>query len=125
MERYIVEELLGCKLSHCIGGLTTDPIKRAGWIFALNEIHASTLVTRSGVFRFDGAAQGVPHDGPQAKMRERDGLHLDDVAFAAIPPAKAYQVLLVGDDVAEQEPFVAALDSLGELIDRFSASEDP
>jgi len=39
LERYIVETLLGCKLVHCIGGLTTDPIKRAGWIFALNEIH--------------------------------------------------------------------------------------
>ena len=39
LERYIIEELLGCKLAHCIGGLTTDPIKRAGWIFALNEIH--------------------------------------------------------------------------------------
>ena len=39
LERYIVEELLGAKLSHCIGGLTTDPIKRAGWIFALDDIH--------------------------------------------------------------------------------------
>jgi methylmalonyl-CoA mutase cobalamin-binding subunit len=39
LERYIVEHLLGCKLAHCIGGLTTDPIKRAGWIFALDEIH--------------------------------------------------------------------------------------
>jgi len=39
LERYIVEDLLGSKLAHCIGGLTTDPVKRAGWIFALNEIH--------------------------------------------------------------------------------------
>ncbi len=39
LERYIVEDLLGAKLSHCIGGLTSDPIKRAGWIFALHEIH--------------------------------------------------------------------------------------
>jgi methylmalonyl-CoA mutase cobalamin-binding subunit len=39
MEKYIVEELLGAKLSHCIGGLTSDPIKRAGWVFALHEIH--------------------------------------------------------------------------------------
>ena len=39
LERYIVEALLGARLSHCIGGLTTDPVKRAGWVFALDEIH--------------------------------------------------------------------------------------
>ncbi|UCC51715.1 MAG: cobalamin B12-binding domain-containing protein, partial [Anaerolineaceae bacterium] len=39
LERYIVEHLLGARLSHCIGGLTSDPIKRAGWVFALQEIH--------------------------------------------------------------------------------------
>lgn len=39
LERYIVEELLGARLSHCIGGLTTDPVKRAGWVFALDAIH--------------------------------------------------------------------------------------
>jgi methylmalonyl-CoA mutase cobalamin-binding subunit len=39
LERYIVEGLLGARLSHCIGGLTSDPIKRAGWVFALQEIH--------------------------------------------------------------------------------------
>ena len=39
LERYIVEDLLGAKLSHCIGGLTSDPVKRAGWVFALNDIH--------------------------------------------------------------------------------------
>ena len=44
LERYIIEELLECKLTHCIGGLTTDPIKRAGWIFALNEIHAQDCI---------------------------------------------------------------------------------
>jgi len=39
LEKYIVEDLLGAKLAHCIGGLTTDPVKRAGWVFALHEIH--------------------------------------------------------------------------------------
>ena len=39
LERYIVENLLEARLSHCIGGLTSDPIKRAGWIFALHNIH--------------------------------------------------------------------------------------
>jgi methylmalonyl-CoA mutase cobalamin-binding subunit len=44
LERYIVETLLGAKLAHCIGGLTSDPVKRAGWVFALNEIHAGECV---------------------------------------------------------------------------------
>ena len=39
LERYIVETLLGAKLAHCIGGLTSDPVKRAGWVFALDAIH--------------------------------------------------------------------------------------
>lgn len=39
IERYIVEELLGAKLGHCMGGLISDPIKRSGWIFALDELH--------------------------------------------------------------------------------------
>jgi hypothetical protein len=39
LERYIVEDLLNAKLSHCIGGLTSDPVKRAGWTFTLHEIH--------------------------------------------------------------------------------------
>ena len=39
LERYIVEKLLNAKLSHCIGGLTSDPLKRAAWVFTLNEIH--------------------------------------------------------------------------------------
>jgi methylmalonyl-CoA mutase cobalamin-binding subunit len=39
LENYIVENLLGAKLAHCTGGLTTDPVKRSGWIFALHEIH--------------------------------------------------------------------------------------
>jgi methylmalonyl-CoA mutase cobalamin-binding subunit len=44
LERYIVEELLDAKLSHCIGGLTSDPVKRAAWIFALHEIHEHDCV---------------------------------------------------------------------------------
>jgi methylmalonyl-CoA mutase cobalamin-binding subunit len=44
LERYIVETLLGAKLAHCIGGLTTNPVKRAGWIFALNELYDGDCV---------------------------------------------------------------------------------
>lgn len=39
LEKYIVEDLLGAKLSHCAGGLVSDPIKRSAWVFALDEIH--------------------------------------------------------------------------------------
>ncbi len=44
LERYIVEELIGARLAHCIGGLTSDPIKRAGWVLALHEIHQGEQV---------------------------------------------------------------------------------
>jgi methylmalonyl-CoA mutase cobalamin-binding subunit len=44
LEKYIVEDLLGAKLAHCIGGLTTDPVKRSGWVFALNEIHSQQCI---------------------------------------------------------------------------------
>ena len=44
LEHYIVEDLLGTKLSHCIGGLTSDPIKRAGWVLALQKIHKGEQV---------------------------------------------------------------------------------
>lgn len=39
LERYIVEDLVGARLSHCIGGLTSDPLRRAGWVLALQQIH--------------------------------------------------------------------------------------
>ncbi len=39
LEKYIVEDLLGARLSHCIGGLTSDPIKRVGWVAAFSRIH--------------------------------------------------------------------------------------
>ncbi|WP_291869968.1 cobalamin-dependent protein [Maribacter sp.] len=44
LEKYIVEDLLNAKLSHCIGGLTSDPIKRSGWVFALDEIHEQECI---------------------------------------------------------------------------------
>jgi methylmalonyl-CoA mutase cobalamin-binding subunit len=44
LERYIVEELMGARLAHCIGGLTRDPVKRAGWVLALNRIHQGEQV---------------------------------------------------------------------------------
>jgi len=44
LERHIVEELTGARLAHCIGGLTRDPIKRAGWVLALHDIHQGEQV---------------------------------------------------------------------------------
>jgi len=44
LERYLVEELTGARLAHCIGGLTRDPIKRAGWVLALHDIHQGEQV---------------------------------------------------------------------------------
>ena len=44
LEKYIVEDLLGAKLAHCIGGLTSDPVKRAGWVYALDLIHEKDCV---------------------------------------------------------------------------------
>ncbi len=44
LERYIVEKLLGARLTHCIGGLTSDPLKRVGWVFALQDIHEGNLL---------------------------------------------------------------------------------
>jgi len=44
LERYIVEDLLGAKLAHCVGGLVSDPVKRSGWVFALQEIHQGDCV---------------------------------------------------------------------------------
>ena len=44
LERYIVEELIGARLAHCIGGLTRDPVKRTGWVLALHRIHRGEQV---------------------------------------------------------------------------------
>jgi len=44
LERYLVEELIGARLTHCIGGLTRDPVKRAGWVLALHNIHRGEQV---------------------------------------------------------------------------------
>ena len=44
LEKYIVEDLLGAKLAHCMGGLISDPVKRSGWIFALDKIHKHDCV---------------------------------------------------------------------------------
>ena len=47
-----------------------------------------------------------------------DGLALDDVAYAAVPTARLYRVLLVAPDEATEAPFKAALGAMGTLIDR-------
>lgn len=39
LERYIVEELLGARLAHCFGGVTSDPLMRVAWVMIMREIH--------------------------------------------------------------------------------------
>ncbi len=39
LEVYLVGELVGARLAHCIGGLTRDPLRRVGWVVALGRIH--------------------------------------------------------------------------------------
>ena len=68
LERYIVEELCGAKLSHCIGGLTCDPIKRAGWAFALQEIHGGDCV--GSMFYGDTISFGDDFESNRAVVAE-------------------------------------------------------
>jgi len=44
MEYYIVEELIGAKLTHCFGNLTDNPKMRMAYLLALDEIHGKELV---------------------------------------------------------------------------------
>jgi methylmalonyl-CoA mutase cobalamin-binding subunit len=44
LERYIVETLVGGKLAHCFGGLTSDPITRLAWQRVLDDIHGQETV---------------------------------------------------------------------------------
>lgn len=44
LERYIVERLVGGKLAHCFGGLTSNPITRLAWQSVLDEIHEQETV---------------------------------------------------------------------------------
>ncbi len=44
LEYYLVEELTGARLAHCIGGLTRDPVRRVGWVIALDRIHCGEHV---------------------------------------------------------------------------------
>jgi hypothetical protein len=59
LERYIVEDLMGAKVSHCIGGLTSDPVKRAGWVFALDQIHERDCI--GSMFYGDTVPDGFLH----------------------------------------------------------------
>jgi methylmalonyl-CoA mutase cobalamin-binding subunit len=68
LERYIVENLLGAKISHCIGGLTSDPVKRAGWVFALHEIHQHDCV--GSMFYGDTISFGTDDIQNQGRVAE-------------------------------------------------------
>ncbi len=57
---------------------------------------------------FEKTAEGQPG---------RDGLELDDVAYAAVPPSRLYRVALVTPDAGTEAPFKAALGAMGVIVD--------
>jgi methylmalonyl-CoA mutase cobalamin-binding subunit len=44
IERYIVERLIGGKLAHCFGGLTSDHMTRLAWQTVLDRIHEGETI---------------------------------------------------------------------------------
>ena len=68
LERYIVEELIGAKLTHCIGGLTSDPVKRMGWVIALQQIHQGEHV--GSMFYGDTISFGPDYEKNRALTAE-------------------------------------------------------
>lgn len=44
LEKYIVEELFGAKLSHCFGGVTANPLMRVAWVMIIKEIYGEDCV---------------------------------------------------------------------------------
>jgi methylmalonyl-CoA mutase cobalamin-binding subunit len=65
LERHIVETLLGARLAHCIGGLTSDPIKRVGWI----AVQLLYVLKRLGPAQFE-ATFGLGEWDPTAGRRK-------------------------------------------------------
>jgi len=59
----------------------------------------------------------IVHDPQADGSPGRDGLALDDVAYAAVPTSRLYRVLLIAPQDAEP-PFKAALAAMGTLVDR-------
>ncbi|MEZ5966505.1 MAG: VWA domain-containing protein [Planctomycetota bacterium] len=59
----------------------------------------------------------IVHDKSADGSDGFDGLALDDVAYAAVPTARLYRVLLIAPPDAEA-PFKAALAAMGTLVDR-------
>ena len=68
LERYIVEDLIGARLAHCIGGLTRDPIKRTAWVFALQRIHEDDHV--GSMIYGDTISFGADFEGNRALVAE-------------------------------------------------------
>ena len=71
LEKYIVEDLLGAKLAHCVGGLVSDPIKRSGWIFALDEIHDHDCI--GSMFYGDTISSNMDPEKNRSKHGEHRG----------------------------------------------------
>jgi methylmalonyl-CoA mutase cobalamin-binding subunit len=131
LERYIVEKLLGAKISHCIGGLTSDPVKRAGWVFVLHEIHQHDCI--GSMFYGDTISFG--NDDIQNRGRVAEYLLWDIIAQLECPSGHAVLPLPVtealripsADEIAETQWYgrqiEAAARRLWPHID-FSAAHD-
>ncbi len=131
LERYIVEKLLGAKISHCIGGLTSDPVKRAGWVFVLHEIHQHDCI--GSMFYGDTISFG--NDDIQNRGRVAEYLLWDIIAQLECPSGHAVLPLPVtealripsADEIAEAQWYgrqiEAAARRLWPHID-FSAAHD-
>lgn len=44
MERYIIEQLIGGRLAHCFGGLTSNPMTRLAWQTVIDQVHENETV---------------------------------------------------------------------------------
>ncbi len=109
LERYIVENLLGARLSHCIGGLTTDPVKRVGWVFALDEIHDHECIG-SMIY---GDTISLTHDFPHNWAVVGEYLLWDILAQLECPTGHAVHPLPIteairipsAEEIAESQTF--------------------
>ncbi len=71
-----------------------------------------TLTLQRGGF----AKAEVVHPKDENGKPGRDGLALDDIAYASVPTRRSFSVLLVARNEAEEEPFRASMSALGGLV---------
>lgn len=68
LEKYVVEDLLGAKIAHCMGGLICEVVRRSGWVFALDKIHDHDCI--GSMFFGDTISFGTNFDKNRALVAE-------------------------------------------------------